>query len=195
MDWITLLSFSISFEIYLLLLRVSIAFSSFKIFSTWLRIYNIYYSMFSKSLSFSCFLITNFILVSSNSGLSFLTQSSKSWASRLSFVMVKFTRVTLVVTSGGKWGFLILEVRNNLNCLLYDITLSPILIDTAPWRRKVCFNNNGSSDGSTSCSMFSITTAYPNWIAFSRSLTKSVSFWLMEIILFSCSFYLIHLLA
>lgn len=67
--------------------------------------------------------------------------------------------VTLVVTSGGKCGFRILDVKNNLKNLLYEIILSPILIDTTPCVLKVYFNNNGFREKSTFSSTFSITTA------------------------------------
>jgi hypothetical protein len=103
--------------------------------------------------------------------------------------------VTLVVTSGGKWGLATFEIKNILNVFEYGMTFSPMRMDSEPCNLNVYFSKRESSEASMSSPTFSITRVYPNYIVFSRCLINSCSDCRVETTLLSISFSLIHLFA
>ena len=103
----------------------------------------------------------------STSGSKFFTVSDNNYSSNPSNVTVKFITVSLMLTSGRKWGFAILVVKNNLKFGLYSILFSPIFILSIPYSLKIALEAIYSILGSISYYISSINKMHPFLIEYS----------------------------
>ena len=103
----------------------------------------------------------------STSGISILTTSARSYSSRPYSVTVKFMTVTLMNTSGRKWGLESLVEKNNLNLGSISSSVSPSLIILLLFTIVYYFSRRGSRVASRVSPISSISRGNPYLIAFS----------------------------